>query len=129
MFNLAVNMVTGLQQTIKGHIVLIRLALVGLLVVSGCASSTYHATNYCGAPTSNVKVLNQPPSEGTYIVCGSIQLEAGGLATDSTVLESIKQEAGKRGANAVLLIDDVGAKFTIKFGYTRQGTILAIRTK
>jgi hypothetical protein len=73
--------------------------------------------------------MNQPPAEGTYVVCGSIRLEAGGLASDTTVLESIKQEAGKRGANAVLLIDDVGAKFTVQYGYTRQGSILAIRTK
>lgn len=113
----------------KGITMCSRLTLVSLLAVGGCASSTYHATNYCGTPTTNVRVINQPPAEGSYVVCGSIQLEAGGLATDSTVIESVKQEAGKRGANAVLLIDDVGAKFTIKHGYTRQGSILAIRVK
>lgn len=103
-----------------------RLALLCALAASGCATSTYHAANYCGAPTTNVAVLRQPPAEGTYVVCGSIYLEAGGAASDSTVIESLKEEAGKRGANAVLLVDDVGAKFTLKHGYTRHGSVLAI---
>lgn len=74
-------------------------------------------------------MLRQPPAEGSYVVCGSIYLEAGGVASDSTVIASLKEEASKRGANAVLLVDDVEAKFTIKYGYTRQGTVLAIRIK
>ena len=106
-----------------------RLALLCTLAIGGCATSTYHAANHCGAPTTNVAVLRQPPADGTYVVCGSIHLEAGGAASDSTVIESLKEEAGKRGANAVVLIDDINAKLTLQYGYNRWGTVLAIRVK
>jgi hypothetical protein len=105
------------------------LAILCAAAVSGCATSTYHAAAHCGPPASDVRVVTVAPPAGSYTVCGSIYLEAGGIASDSTVFDSLKAEAGKRGANAILIVDDISGAFTIKYGYNRRGTVLAIKLK
>ncbi|MCW5574843.1 MAG: hypothetical protein KIT13_01995 [Burkholderiales bacterium] len=97
------------------------------LALGACAAAIYYPVAQCSGPVSRVEVLRQMPPEGTYRTCGSIRIDAGGLASDETTLRAVTDEARKYGANAVVIMKNPSPEFTLALGYSRQGNAVAIR--
>ena len=97
------------------------------LAIASCATATYSPLEVCSGPVTEVRILLSLPVEGTYKKCGSIRIEGGGLASDSTTLDAAKDSARRNGANAIVIVEQPDPKFTWAKSYSREGSAIAIR--
>lgn len=98
-----------------------------ILGLASCANATYSPLEVCSSYVGDVKVLRSLPAEGTYRKCGSIRIEGGGLASDSTTMDAAKDTARRNGANAIVIVEQPDPKFTWAKSYAREGSAIAIQ--
>lgn len=95
--------------------------------LGGCALATYSPLAVCSGPVHEVRILKELPPVGSYTTCGSVRIEAGGLASMETTIDAAKEEARRHGANAIVIVGNPEARFTWAKSYSREGSAIAVR--
>lgn len=76
-----------------------------VLALAGCASSQFSSSAGGGARPwrGKVEVLHYFPPAGTFERIGVVLVRGVGLTSDSEMFQTLKTQAARRGANAVVL--------------------------
>lgn len=108
---------------------LIAVMYAGAAAFAGCATATYVPAAVCTHSGAAVRLLTTAPPEGTYKVCGSIAIAAGGLSSYDDSIEAARKEAAKYGANALIVVRRPDAGCTLAAGCVREGSALAVQVR
>ncbi len=84
--------------------------LILVLLLSSCASTEF--SPYPGAPdypaySGELRLLDALPQEGSYDMVGIVIARGVDRTTKQDLIEALKEEAAKRGANAIVLQGDI----------------------
>ena len=97
-----------------------------VFLCAGCATANYSPTGLCTG-SGAVRLLTAEPPAGTYKVCGSVAISAGGLASYETAIEAAKREAAKFGANALIVVRRPDAECSFEKACVREGSAIAVQ--
>lgn len=93
---------------------MIRLLLVSILLVfGGCTTAEFTSApgaSIYPAHTGDVRVLEEFPAAGTYERLGIVTVRGVRLSDKSDLVNDLKSEAARRGANAIVLQGDVKSR-------------------
>lgn len=110
-----------------------RLCLISVLtVLSGCATSDFSPSpgaGAYGAYRGEVRVLSRYPAAGTYEQLGIVIARGVRLTDKADLLEELKSEAARRGANAIILQGDVKIRRSTGGTEEKQLGAFAVRVK
>ncbi len=104
---------------------------LSLLLTGACTSQSFtssRAQQY-SAWRGDVKVLKQLPVAGSYVLIGVVRIEGVNLTSDESMYDSMKTQAARRGANAVVPQAKIRSQIISSGGTRRILAAYAIRLR